>query len=79
MADFSISLTVPDAKLAELVDALRWKFFHTSMKPEDYAQVTPAQLRAKLKEQNENFLKDAFIEHKRWLAAQAQTDTIEIT
>ena len=79
MADFSIPLKVPDAKVAELADALRWKFFHTSMTPEDYAKVTPAQLRAKLKEQNENFLKAAFIEHKRWLAAHAQRDTIDIT
>lgn len=80
MADFSIPLTVPDNKTTELVDALRWKFFHASMTPEDYAQITPAQLRARLKEQNENFLKAAFIEHKRWLASQAASnDSIDIT
>lgn len=78
MADFSIPITVPDAKVAELVDALRWKWFHTNMTPEDYARVTPAQLRAYLKRQTEEQLKAAFIEHKRWIAAQAAQASADI-
>lgn len=71
MADFSVPITVPDAKVAELADALRWKWYSVNMTPEEYARVTAAELRAKLKEQIEGQLRAAFIEHKRWLAAQA--------
>lgn len=79
MADFSVPITVPDNKATELLDALRWKWYAVGMTPEDYAQITPAELRARLKEKIEAELKAAYIEHKRWLASQAAPTDIDIT
>jgi len=75
MADFTIPLTVPDNKVAELVAALRWHW----PAPEG-TEFTNAQLRAKLKASVESSIRDIFTRHKEYLRAQTEIDnTLDLT
>lgn len=72
MADFSVSLTVPDAKVAELVNALRWAWGPK----EDGTDKSAAELRAEFKTRSENALKDIFKRHKEYLRSQTPVDDV---
>ena len=76
MADFSVSITVPDEKTSELVDALRWAWGAK----DDGEPKTPAELKAEFKTRSEAALKDVFKRHKEHLRAQSVIDTaIDVT
>jgi len=77
MADFSVSITVPDAKVNELVAALRWAWGpKTPAEGETPAvEYTPAELRAVFKTKVENSLKDIYKRHKEYLRNQQAVDT----
>jgi len=78
MADFSITLTVPDGKVNDLIDALNWE--NGQIQDVDGSgnpimrDRTPAELRAQLKASNEAFLLDIFKRYKRHLHAKAPID-----
>lgn len=75
MADFTIPLTVPDAKVSELVAALNWKWRGPTGGPD----MTPAELRAETKRRVELMLRNIYREHREWLAEQAADTNIDIT
>lgn len=76
MANFSISLTVPDDKVTELVEALCWHWGQKS----PGVEYTTAELRAKLKASVEDSLKGIFLRHKEHLRnSQAVSGNIAIT
>lgn len=64
MADFSISLTVDDAHVSRLVDALNWKWNHEA------DPLTGAQLRDELKDKVIKQLRSAVEQHKEHLRNQ---------
>lgn len=74
MADFTVPLTVPDAKVSELVAALNWKW-----SPDGQGNMTPAELRAETKRRIELMLRNIYREHREWLAEQAADTNIDIT
>lgn len=84
MAVFDIPVTVPDAKVDELVDALRWRHGQVeeidNSDPENPVVTlrdrTPAELRAILKVDVIDNLKNCVIRHKKFLAAQTAAETI---
>lgn len=79
MADFSVSLTVPDAKVAELLDAINW---HVDRRDDagNPNPMTGPEARAWLKASVESSLKGIFTRHKEHLRAQqAVDDAIDIT
>ena len=61
MADIIITLTIPDAKLADVLAALRWHFGPK----EDGSNLTQAELRAKLKESMVSSVRDIYTRYKR--------------
>jgi len=65
MADFSIPITVPDDKVADLIDAL-----NVEWGPPGGPAMTPAELRAELKRRIEEQLKRVYRNHKRRQARQ---------
>ena len=72
MADFSLTIDVEDAKVAEFLDALRWKF--------DNAAATPAQLKALVTANVRNDLKQVFKAYKKHLLTiSPPSDEIDIT
>lgn len=75
MADFSVPITVPDAKVSELVAALNWKW----RGPTGGADMTPAELRAETKRRVEAMFRQIYREHKEYLAAQGASADIDIT
>lgn len=79
MADFSVSITVPDGKAAELLDAINW---HVDRRDEngDPDPMTSVEARAWLKDATERSLKGIFTRHKEYLRSQqAIDDSIDIT
>lgn len=74
MAQFDVPITVPDAKVQELLAALNWKWT-----ADGQGGMTPAEVRANLKMRVELMLKNIYREHKEWLAEQAADTTIDIT
>lgn len=68
MADFSLPVTVPDDKVSEFLDALRWHYKMPS--------ATPAQLRQKAVEDLHADLIKIFKDYKRSLPV---ADEINIT
>lgn len=70
MADYSVSITVPDGKTAELVDALRW---HYGQK-EDGSEYSAAELKTKLDDGFRQALADIYLRHKRYLKTQEAVD-----
>lgn len=74
---FDVPLSIPDAKAAALVAALKWKWYEQV--GEDASAVTNAQLRANLKMRIENMLRNIYREHQERLAAQAADTSIDIT
>ena len=79
MADFSVSITVPDGKATELLDAINW---HVGRVDENGNPdpMTAAEARAWLKEATENSLRGIFTRHKKHLRdQQAIDDAIDIT
>jgi len=66
LADFSIPITVPDDKVADLIDAL-----NAEWGPPGGPAMTPAQLRAELKRLTEANLRRIYRNHKRRQAKQA--------
>ena len=72
MADFSLPVTVPDAKVDEFIEALRWHYQNDAL--------TPAQLRDAVAVTVRNQLKGIY---KDWRAYQLKinppSDEIEIT
>lgn len=68
MADFSIPITVPDAKVAELVDALNWAWA-------DDTPMTGPELRAELKRRVEDQLREIYKNYKR---RQVQLDDLQL-
>ena len=70
MADFSVSITVPNEKRSELVEALRWHWGPN----EDDSEKSVSELRAALKTSVESSLRDIFIRHKRYLRDQQEID-----
>ena len=85
MAVFDIPLVVPDNKVAELIDALNWHLgqIQDGTNPDGtpiFRDRTGAELRAWLKQSQENILKDIFRRHKEYLRDQTVIDTtIDIT
>ena len=78
MADFSVSLTVEDAKVNDLLDALRWHWGPKSIDP--VVEYTTAELKAKLKTSVERSVKDIYKRHKEFVRSQQAIDhTIEVT
>ena len=76
MADFSISLTVPDNKVTELVAAMRWHYGEKS----EGVEYSQAELRGLLKTSVENSLKNIFTRHKVYLRDQgALKDDLSLT
>ena len=72
MADFSLPVTVPDDKVSEFLDALRW---HYKM-----PTATPAQLRNKAAEDLRTDLIKMFKAYKRYqLEINPPSDEINIT
>lgn len=79
MADFSVPLTVPDAKVAELLDAINW---HIDRRDEqgNPDPLTGAEAKAWLKQTIEDSLRGIFTRHKEYLRSQqAVDDTLELT
>jgi hypothetical protein len=70
MADFSVTLTVPNDKVNDLVAALRWHWGEKS----PGVEYTQNELRAKLKTSVESSLHDIFRRHKEHLRAQTPID-----
>jgi len=80
MADFSITLTVPDDKISEFVDALNWAWGENDNGDGTTTPKTGAELRAEFKQRSENALKDVFRRYKEHLRQQqAVDDDIDIT
>lgn len=77
MAAFNLQITVPDAKVAELVDALNW---HYADEQGDANPETAGQLRARVESHTIQALKDIFKRHKEYLREQTPVDdAIDIT
>lgn len=75
MADFSISITVPNDKVALLVAALRAQWGPFMVGPDDdIAQITPAQLRVEFKRRAENMLRREYIKYTKSEAASNAVD-----
>ena len=64
MADFSITLTVDDADVTKLVDALNWDWNHEA------APLTAGELRSELKTRVVKQLKSSVMRHKEYLRSQ---------
>jgi len=80
MADFSVTLTVPDDKVAELIDAINWNDPPVDENGAPAADRTGAECRAWFKERCENALKDIYKRHKEYLRSQQAIDTdIDVT
>lgn len=72
MADFSIAITVADAKQADLIAMYRWKYGpYTDPNTSETRDRTPAELRALLKE---DVIKMMEKDYRSWLAASADTN-----
>lgn len=71
MADFSIPITVPDDKVADLIDAL-----NGAWNAPGAPDMTPAQLRAELKRRIEDQLRRIYTVHMRDKAKQAYDDAL---
>lgn len=69
MADFSISLTVPDGKAADLLAAINWKLGRN---------MNGTEARAWLKTTVEAQLKSIYMEHQRFLRNQQADDSLGI-
>lgn len=77
MAAFNLTITVPDNKVSELVDALNW---HYADEQGDANPETAGQLRARVESHTIQALKDIFKRHKEYLREQqAIDDQIAIT
>lgn len=79
MADFSVSITVPDGKVTELLDAINW---HVDRRDADGNPdpMTAQEARDWLKSSTENALRGIFKRHKEYLRSQqAVDDSIDIT
>lgn len=70
MADFSISITVPDAKVSELVAAMNWAWGYTGEVGSPTAPRTGAQLRDEFKVRSVQALKDIHQRHQQYLREQ---------
>ena len=73
MADFSMSFTIPDDKIADLVDAVD----HAQPLMDDQGQPvqrTPAQAKAWFEAYFRNRMRKVFKDYKRFQAAQGTTD-----
>ena len=80
MADFSVTLTVPDAKLAEFIDALNWAWGEKDNGDGTTTPKTGAELKAEYKTRSENALKDVYRRYKEYLRDQQNADgDIDIT
>lgn len=80
MADFSISLTVPDNKVTELVAALRWHWGQVDDGAGGLRDRTQGELKGKLKESVEGSVKNIFTRHKKHLRDQgALNDDLALT
>lgn len=78
MADFSVPLTVPDAKVAELLDAINWSVNRLDENGNPDPMSGP-EARAWLKASVQQSLRDIFRRHKEHLRAQkAIDDAIDI-
>ena len=70
MADFSIPLTVPDAKVSELIDALNWQWGETDSGDGTTTPKTCAEIKVELKARTEQVLKDVFLRYKEHIRSQ---------
>ena len=70
MADFSIPLTVPDAKVSELIDALNWQWGETDNGDGTTTPKTCAEIKVELKARTEQVLKDVFLRYKEHIRSQ---------
>ena len=68
MADFNISITIPDDKVSPLVDAIKWDDGGRGDTP---STLTPAQARNAMKLFLIAHMKSIYLDHKKWLAEQA--------
>lgn len=81
MADFSIVITVPDAKVSAFVAALRWHYGQVEDPPDSgsFRDRTQGELKALVDAGTINALKDIYTRHQEYLRAQAAIDSIDIT
>jgi hypothetical protein len=70
MADYTLTVTIPDNKQTEFIAALRWHFG----KKEDGNEYSASELRAKLKESLQNSMSDIFKRYKVYLRDQTIID-----
>jgi hypothetical protein len=71
MTDIVLTITIPDAKLADVLAALRWQF---GAKP-DGTQLSQAEIRAKLRESMASSVQDIYTRYKREEQAKQPIDT----
>jgi len=71
MADFSISITVPDDKISDLLDAIR--------REDGDGSLTAAECKAVLKAHGEQWLRKVYRKHKQAIQDAAGQNDIDIT
>ena len=80
MAAFDIPIEVPDAKVTELIDAMRWRHGQVEdvSDPENpvMRDRTVVELRAIIKTDVVENLKNCVVRHKKFLAAETAAGTI---
>ena len=80
MAVFDIPIEVPDAKVTDLIDAMRWRHGQVEdlTDPENpvMRDQTVAELRAIIKTDVVDNLKNCVVRHKKFLAAETAASTI---
>jgi len=80
MANFSVSLTVPNDKVGELVDALNWAWGEKDNGDGTTTPKTAAELKAELKARSKKSLKDVYLRYKEHLRnIQSVEGDIDIT
>ena len=67
MADFTIDLTVPDAKITEFIEAVRWRYDAETL-------VTTADVKARFKQEVVELMKETYTNHREYLATLAEAE-----
>ena len=75
MADFSLSITIPDDKVAEMIDALNWNYGQLEEDGE-LRDRTAAELKALVNAGTVQALKDIYKRYQAYLLTQSPVDDI---
>lgn len=74
MADFSITLNIEDAKIAQMIAALNWQWGEIDNGDGTTTPKTGAQLRAEFKTRSQQALRDVYARYQRHLRDQQAVD-----